>query len=387
MKSLSVHGLLITGLTFSTLSIAAPPSYSVAELGADQYVLAINNQGQVLTWEANDSAPTYLYEKPGTAIDLSALPRLSTECKYGPAAGPLIVAAAGLNNRGVVLLNVLGPQANTDPVPDCIVLYQDGVLIHHRTLGADAYASDINDRDQVIGNRSEPDNQYVGFGPRCDFQQTDSVITAQAINDRGQIIGVSANGWNGAELCTDGVWQVIPAFPGALAPPLEPMFASAINNKGEVVGTASVAVDPTRNAPHGYLYSNGQTVDLGVLAPATPDQAPDNAVYPESINVNSQIVGAAYTPAGPTVFLYQDGQIYDVMTLISAGDPLQGQVQLLGGSQINDAGVIAANGMDLRDGTVHVYVLTPLTPAAAAVPSHSGTPPHPSSQNPPSATH
>jgi hypothetical protein len=79
----------------------------------------------------------------------------------------------------------------------------------------------------------------------------------------------------------------------------------------------------------------------------------------------SQVVGAAYTQAGPTVFLYQDGQIYDVMTLIGVDDPLSGLVQLLGGSQINDEGVIAATGMDLRTGTVHVYVLTP-RPATAA---------------------
>jgi probable HAF family extracellular repeat protein len=273
MKSQLVYGLLLAGLSVSPLSMAGPPSYSVQELGANQYVLAINNRDQVLTWEGNDSAPSYLYEKSGTALNLSALPRLSAECRYGPAAGPLIVAAAGLNNRGVVLLNMLGPQANPDPGPDCIVLYHDGVLTH-RTLGPDAYAVGINDRDELIGNRSTPDNQYVGIGPRCHFEQPDSVITAQAINDRGQIVGVSANGWNGSELCTDGVWQVIPGFPGGLAPPLAPMFASAINNKGEVVGTESVAVGPSNTAPHGFLYSNGQTVDLGVLAPRPPARRP-----------------------------------------------------------------------------------------------------------------
>jgi probable HAF family extracellular repeat protein len=360
-----VYGFLLAGLSLSALSMASPPAYSVKELGANQYVLAINNRGQVLTWELNDSAPTYLYEKSGAAINLSALPLLPSECRYSPAAGPLVVAGAGLNNRGFVLLNVFGPQVNPDLGPDCIVLYHDGSLLHDRTLDPSAYASGINDRNQIIGNRGEPDNQYVGFGPRCDFEQSGSVITAEAINDRGQIAGASANGWNGAELCTDGVWQVIPGFPGALAPAVAPMFATAINNKGEVVGTASVAVGPSNTAAHGFLYSNGQTVDLGVLTPLVPGQAPDNDVYPESINEKSQIVGAAYTQAGPTVFLYQDGQIYDVMTLISADDPLSGSVQLLGSSQINDEGVIAATGMDLRTGVIHVYVLTP-RPAASA---------------------
>jgi probable HAF family extracellular repeat protein len=372
MKLRPVCGFLLAGLSFSTLSMAEPPSYSVRELGANQVVIGINNRGEVLTWEANDSAPTYLYEKNGEAINLSALPLLLSECKYSPAAGPLYVAAAGLNNRGFVLMNVYGAQANPDPGPDCIVLYHEGSLFRDRRLGPNAYAVGINDRNQIIGNRGEPDNQYVGVGPRCDFKQSGSVITAVAINDRGQIAGVSANGWNGAELCTDGVWQVIPGFPGALAPAVAPMFASAINNKGEVVGTAAVAVGPSNIASRGFLYSNGQTVDLGVLAALVPGQAPDNNVYPESINEKSQIVGAAYTQAGPTVFLYQDGQIYDVMTLISVDDPLNGLVQLLGGSQINDEGVIAANGLDLRTGAVHVYVLTP-RPATLAAQARRGT--------------
>jgi hypothetical protein len=47
------------------------------------------------------------------------------------------------------------------------------------------------------------------------------------------------------------------------------------------------------------------------------------------------------------------------MKLISVDDPLSGFVQLLGGSQINDEGVIAVNGTDLRTGATHVYVLTP----------------------------
>jgi probable HAF family extracellular repeat protein len=353
------YGFLLVGLSLSVQSMAQPPSYSVKELGANQYVIGINNKGQVLTWEASDSSPTYLYEKSGTAVNLSVLPRLASACRYSRDAGPLYVAAVGLNNRGFVLLNVYGPQSNADPGPDCIVLYHDGSVFHDRTLSPTAYATDLNDRNQIIGNRGDPDNEYLGFGPRCDFKQSGSVLTAEAINDRGQITAVSNNGWNGAELCTDGVWQLIPGFPGALDPSVAPMYAGALNSKGEVIGTVSVAVDPTRNASRGFLYSNGQTVDLGVLAPLIPDQAPDNDVYPESINEKSQIVGAAYTQAGPTVFLYQYGQIYDVMTLISADDPLNGSVQLLGGSQINDEGVIAANGMDLRTGITHVFVLTP----------------------------
>jgi hypothetical protein len=348
---------LLVGLSFSVPSMAQLPSYSVKELGANQYVIGINNKDQVLTWEASDSSPTYLYEKSGEAVNLSVLPRLASECRYGRDAGPLYVAAVGLNNRGFVLLNVYGPQSNPDPGPDCIVLYHDGSLFHARTLGPTAYATDLNDRNQIIGNLGEPNNVYVGFGPRCDFKPSGSVLTAVAINDRAQISAVNDHG--GAELCTDGVWQEIPGFPGALDPSVAPIYAGPLNNKGEVIGSLSVAVDPTRTASRGFLYSNGQSVDLGVLAPLIPDRAPDNNVYPESINNRSQIVGLAYTQGGPTVFLYQGGQIYDVMTLISADDPLSGSVQLLGGAQINDEGVIAANGMDLRTGITHVFVLTP----------------------------
>jgi probable HAF family extracellular repeat protein len=262
------------------------------------------------------------------------------------------VSATGLNNSGFVLLNVFGPQDNPSR-DDCLTLYHDGSLIHRMT--ANVYATGINDHNEIIGTRTEG-GETVGFGPRCDFDRSGSVITPAAINDRGQIAGTSANG---VELCTDGVWQVLPEFPGALE---QMQSASAMNNKGEVVGTESVAVGPGNIAAHGFLYSNGKTVDIGVLSdggflpPST---------YPESINENGQIVGYAFTGTGGTAFLYQDGKIYDLNKLISVDDPLSGLVQLLGGSQINDGGVIAANGTDSRTGATHVYVLTPHRAASA----------------------
>jgi probable HAF family extracellular repeat protein len=77
------------------------------------------------------------------------------------------------------------------------------------------------------------------------------------------------------------------------------------------------------------------------------------------MNDNGQIVGAGYNESGSTTFLYQEGKIYDLMTLVSTDDPLSGLIHLEGGSTINDEGVIAANGTDLRTGVTHVYVFTP----------------------------
>ena len=64
--------------------------------------------------------------------------------------------------------------------------------------------------------------------------------------------------------------------------------------------------------------------------------------------------------------MYQDGILFDLTRLISADDPLSGLVRLVGDARINEKGVIAANGVDLRTGAAHVYVLTPRPAAMVA---------------------
>jgi probable HAF family extracellular repeat protein len=341
----SICGSVLFCFGFSALSIAGPTSYSVKELGANQFVMGINDRGEVLAGGPYDSSPTFLYQANGKVIELSDLSALDVVCDYGPSAGPLYVAATAINNRGFVLMNVYGPQSSVSLDGDCIVVYHDGSLVLKRTLGSSAYASGINDRNQIIGIDTNADNEVVGFGPRCDFDRSGSIITPNGINDRGQIAGTSANG---AQLCTDGVWRPLPLFPGTLGP----MSATAINNRGDVAGSADVPIDPTNSASHGFFYSRGRTIDIGTLSPSS-------SVYPESMNDKGQIVGAGYNQSGSTTFLYQEGKIYDLMTLISTDDPLNGLIRLEGGSVINDEGVIAANGTDLRTGVTHVYVFIP----------------------------
>ena len=139
--------------------------------------------------------------------------------------------------------------------------------------------------------------------------------------------------------------------------------ATGINNKGEVVGNAAVAVSPTNTSSHGFLYSNGQTIDIGVL-PGAPYSYLYPAVYPQSINNKSQVVGSAFAQVGTTAFPYQNGQIYDLNQLISPDGPLKGSMQLVA-AFINDSGVVAANGVDSTTGAVNVYVLTPIPDASA----------------------
>jgi hypothetical protein len=95
----------------------------------------------------------------------------------------------------------------------------------------------------VIG---ELDDHFVGFGPGCSFEQPAPAYqtSADAINDSGQIAGMSSIG---AELCTSGVWQVLPNFSGGVN-----QAVHAINNNGDVVGDANVS-----GVVHGFFYSRG----------------------------------------------------------------------------------------------------------------------------------
>jgi len=138
---------------------------------------------------------------------------------------------------------------------------------------------------------------------------------------------------------------VLPDFSGG-----DNLDASAINNKGDVVGDSIVA-----GVFHGFLFRVGNTVDLGA------------SVFPNCINIHDQIVGgmsSTATTTGSTSFLYQDGAVHDLIQLISPNDLYRRvfAIELSGIACINDHGVIASTGTFGGDTQSHLFLLTPDTP-------------------------
>jgi probable HAF family extracellular repeat protein len=327
--------LMAALLGIATSSNAAPPSYAVTDLGLGTAIVGINNSGEVLAYDFSNRVA--VYRKDGWIRQLDLFPTLSTTCSFVALELPLVLIAGGINNHGAV---VFGAHPFHAESPNCIVIYSDNALQLQSMLGDGGEPTGINDAGQIVGQATDSVG-LVGFGPECDFANGGNFIDAVAINDSEQILGRAVGG---AELCTNGVWHPIPVPKGAA----DTMIATAINNRGEVVGYNEFA-SPSR----AILYSNGTSRYLETF---TGGGSP----RPQSINVHGQIVGTSGDATTSINFLYDAGKMYELAPLISATDPYKNLVVGLSGSaSINDAGVIASAGTD-SSGAVHLYILTPI---------------------------
>jgi probable HAF family extracellular repeat protein len=243
-------------------------------------------------------------------------------------------------------------------------LWQDDVMQDLGTLGGtDAVGLLINDRGQIVGASytSSAPSAYCGanlgaslttgaflyedgemknigsFGGTCTFP-TD-------LNNRGEIVGISTlpdDQYQHAFLWKDGSLHDLHNTIGG-----ENAGAIQLNDAGDVVGWASPSTSlvPQRAA----LWKNGAMTDLGTVDG-------DECSNGYSINANDQVVGisAPCDFSHTRAFLWQDGSITDLNTLIPAGSPLY----LTAPETINDRGEIAGVGVD-ANGNQHAFLLMP----------------------------
>jgi len=117
------------------------------------------------------------------------------------------------------------------------------------------------------------------------------------------------------------------------------VFASAINNRGEVIGHSTTNGTA---AMHAFIYSNGALKDLGTLGGTNS--------YGYAINDSGQAVGAAYLSNGQSHgFLYSNGVMSDLGTLGGTGSDARA---------INNLGQIAGSAWTSNNAALHVYLLS-----------------------------
>jgi probable HAF family extracellular repeat protein len=258
-------------------------------------------------------------------------------------------------------------------------VWKDGAMSTLPTLGGNnSGAFGANNRGQIVGvaetNTFDPNcvapQQFhveaVVWGPKPGEIRAlpplpgDVMGGAQAINDRGQVVGGSGPqcGWlpfptiyiAHAVLWQDGK----PIDLGSLGG-VENNLASAINNRGQVVGTSDLPGDvntPPFSAPaHAFLWQDGVMTDLGTL-PAPLDFSSGAG----NINESGQVVGtscdASFNCHG---FLWEDGVMTDLNALLPAGTALQ----VIAGGGINDRGEIAVQVFDPATGTTPLALMIP----------------------------
>lgn len=264
-------------------------------------------------------------------------------------------------------------------------VYEAGHMRALPTLGGNnGYANGANNRGQIVGwaETSVRDPSCEGAGPGLSGQVLqflpviygpgetairalpllpgDSSGAAVAINDQGQIVGISgacdqavgrytaahAVLWNKNGSVVDIGQDALPA----------PFWNTpvAINNNGDVVGFAGDVSDPTGNLTHAFLW----TKDGGVQF---LNNAPDDNSTPTGINDARQVVGYFVAADGSLHGFVWDTQ-QGLKDLNDPGETDYSGVIVLA-NDINNTGVIT--GRSATDPLTHArsaLMITPVQP-------------------------
>jgi len=350
-------------------------------------------------------------------ISLSLLP-LTLAVAQAASAGAYTeykVTIVGPANSRAVDINAGGTVIGTYPIgtggfTTGSFINRGSGVVNLGTLGAaSAQVVAINDKGQVLGNRTSSSGQRRGFiyyhGTRRDLNAPpggayyadinnagytvavgsipvppeltgvrsflrdpgghfrnigtlpggNPVTQAEALNNRNQITGESGDFISPepplrAFLWTKGVMRDL----GDLG--FRPNYGLDINDRGQVTGYAGVEPGPTAfHAQKAVIFSHGRVIDI--------DGRP-NSVSPfstgEGINNLGHVVGSSDHLGG---FIYRGKRMESLNALI---DPKLGwNIQF--GRAINDKGQIAADGV--RAGVQYAIRLDPIRPSLEAAPT------------------
>jgi len=396
--------LIVTWIAASSLlaalAMAQTPSYTLTDLGPTGNPVSeanyVNNNGFVagLATVTGGAQHAMLWYE-GISGDIG-VPGLG-----GPNSG-----AGGVNESGLAMggAETLTKDPNNENFCgygtglQCLVfLWQNGVMTALPTLGGvNAGYGSINNQGQVAGyaenktrdpkcppgvalNGSGPqvlDYEAVIWGPgKNEIRELHplpgaTVGVAFWINDKGQAVGMSGTCANTqlpgpaagphAVLWENGSVTDLGNLGGTANPALLGVgnAALAINNLGQVVGTSALSGNTTH---HAFLctFETGMR-DLGTL--------PGDIVSAGlGINNRGEVIGNSVSPPGlptgnPRPFLWKNGVMTDINTLIPANSPLQ----LLTASAINDRGEITGFGIT-SSGEVHGFLASPSSISSTGV--------------------
>jgi len=243
------------------------------------------------------------------------------------------------------------------------------------TLGGNnGFAASVNNRGQVAGwaENSIHDPTCVapqvlqfepviwGPGPgqiqQLPTYSGDPDGSATGINDKDQVIGISGICQNAvgnqsaihALLWQNGTVTNLGNLGGyAWNTPM------ALNNHGQIVGFSDLPGDQHGANPnfHAFLWTQSHGIqDLGTL----PGDAISEAL---GINDQGQIVGVSFGAGftNPRAFLWQNGEMTDLNSLIPSGSPLYLQVA----QEINDLGEIVGQASNQSAGNAPAFLLIP----------------------------
>jgi probable HAF family extracellular repeat protein len=355
--------------------------------------MAINSSGLVAGWSslADGSRHAALWRN-GSIVDLGTLGGLSSTVPW-----------PGLNEDGMVV--GVSQTSAVDPLDEdwsCELggflpettnricrgfVWQNGVMRELPTLGGNhGFAAGVNNKGLVVGWAETPvhdptcsssSNQVLQFravvwdpkngsGGKIKTRELrpfrgDSTSAATAINDSGQVVGISGDcdqavGRYSARHAVlwdrNGKLTEIPNLGGTTwHTPMD------INERGDVVGFSN---------PNEPGDETGDFISRAFLWPYGAAKATDLKTLPGdafseafAINSSGQVVGVSFGGAnGSHAFIYENGVMKDLNDIIAVSPDILRSAQ-----DINDAGQITGRIFEASTGKTLVFVATPMTPA------------------------
>ena len=125
-------------------------------------------------------------------------------------------------------------------------------------------------------------------------------------------------------------------------------FGGDINDLGQVTGSSDITGNAAR---HAFLWDGHTMQDLGALG--------GSGSAGLAINASGLVVGAT-GDAESRAFVWIEGTLYDLNSLIDPADPLKPHVTLTRAEDINDRGQVLAAGVDSRTSGRRLYVVSPV---------------------------
>ena len=219
----------------------------------------------------------------------------------------------------------------------------------------DFYAAGINAAGDLVGGRYLWHNGTVtDLGTLVAGGGTH----ASDINDLEQVVGWSLTDGSGTWhpfLWRNGVMTDLGTADDDTYNPL--FYNISINTNGQVVGTSGAG--PFFTSPHNFLFTLDSTGT--VISRERLGDLPGGTSWPAAINNKGQVVGTAYTnnqsgtvlPIGP--FLWDSAHGMRNLNTLAPGSGWT----LLYGKGINDVGQIVGSGVN-PSGQTHAFLLTPI---------------------------
>jgi probable HAF family extracellular repeat protein len=365
--------LLLCLLSLPLANAGANTTYVLTDLGPGT-ARGINHQGQVVG-DSGGQAFLWTPDSPngrtGTSRILGTLSGDSSGCAYG------------INNHG----EVVGTSGNS--TSDHAVLWGPNAAV--LALGnlidrPSSYAVSINDAGQIVGHCSPQKDPNSGNWQCAAFVWTSSAgmrelvpldsptlresltpATACAINSDGVVVGATyawaydPSGYGGLVRVARPCYWIGGGAPQSLGIPAN---ASDPHSSFSVIGVSDSGQMLCKF--HGtYPNAYGRTGDYVCLWSSTMGpqflDAVGHYVTAASLGPNGEVVGSTAF-AAPGAFLYADGNVIDLSSLLPAGSGWA----LYGASAINDRGQIV--GWGWGGSSPRAFLLSPVPePSCLAV--------------------